>query len=67
MYLRLDRALATQEWIDHFKDMRVHHLVESTSGHFVLLISNSFAPEKPQKIFQFEAMWTRRDECRDII
>lgn len=41
MYLRLDHALATQEWIDHFKDMRVHHLVESTSDHRALLITNS--------------------------
>ena len=56
-----------QEWIDHYKDMRVHHLVESTSDHVTLLISDSFALKKPQRRFQFEAMWTRREECRDII
>lgn len=67
MYLRLDRALATQEWINHYKDVRMHHQVESTSDHFTLLISDSFALEKLEKIFQFKAMWTRKDECRDII
>ena len=68
MYLRLDHALATQEWIDHFKDMRVHHLVESTNNHYALLITDSITSQSPQKRrFQFEAMWTRRDECRDII
>ncbi|XP_023912492.1 uncharacterized protein LOC112024084 [Quercus suber] len=65
--LRLDRALATQDWINHYKDIRVHHLVASTSDHVALLISDSFALNKPQRRFQFEAMWTRRDECRDII
>ncbi|XP_065629278.1 uncharacterized protein LOC136067411 [Quercus suber] len=47
--------------------MRVHHLVASTIDHVALLISDSFALNKPQRRFQFEAMWTRRDECRDII
>ena len=65
--LRLDRALAMQDWINHYKDMRVHHLVASTSDHVALLISDSFALNKPQRRFQFEAMWTRRDDCRNII
>ena len=26
--LRLDRALATSEWLEYFKDPRVHHLVD---------------------------------------
>ena len=47
--------------------MRVHHLVESSSDHVALSISDSFALKKPQRRFQFEAMWTRREECRDII
>ncbi|XP_023912817.1 uncharacterized protein LOC112024413 [Quercus suber] len=68
MYLRLDRALVTQEWIDHYKNMRVHHLVESASDLCVLLIIDSIVPQSPRKRrFQFEAMWMRRDECGDII
>ena len=49
MYLRLDRALVTQEWIDHYKDMKVHHLVESTSDHYTLLITDSIASQSPRK------------------
>ena len=68
MYLRLDRALVTKEWCDHHKDMRVHHLVESASDHCALLITDSSVSQRPPKRrFQFEAMWTRRDDCRDII
>ena len=68
MYLRLDPALVTLDWVDHYKDVRVHHLVESVSDHCALLITNSIVSQSPQKRrFQFEAMWTRRDECRDII
>ena len=68
MYLRLDRALVTLEWIDNFRDMRVHHLMESASDHCALLITDLFVPQSPRKRrFQFEAMWTRREDCRDVI
>ena len=40
MYLRLDQALATPDWVDHYKDIKVHHLVESTSDHCALPISD---------------------------
>ena len=46
----------------------MHHLVDSTSDHCALLITDSIASQSPRKKrFQFEAMWTRKDECRDII
>ena len=47
IYLRLDRALVTQEWINHYKDMRVHHLVESASDHCALLIIDSIVLQSP--------------------
>ena len=48
--------------------MRVHHLVESASDHCAFLIMDSCVSHWPRKRrFQFEAMWTRRDDCRDII
>ena len=39
--LRLDRALATLEWIEKFDGMRVYHLVDSTSDHCTLLLTVS--------------------------
>ena len=68
MFLRLDRALATLEWIDHYKDIKVHNLVESTSNHCALLIFDATIQKHPnRRRFQFEAMWTKREECKDII
>ena len=46
MYLRLDRALATPDWVDHYKDVKVHHLVESTSDHYALLITVATVVQK---------------------
>ena len=47
IYLRLDRALVTQEWINHYKDIRVHHLVKSASDHCALLIIDSIVLQSP--------------------
>ena len=69
LYLRLDRALATPEWVDHYKNIKVYHLVESTSDHCALLISDDIVVQKHpnRRRFQFEAMWARREECKNII
>lgn len=68
MYLRLDRGLATIEWIDYFKETRVHHIVDSTFDHCALLVTDSFTPQLPKKRrFHFEAMWTKMEDCRNII
>ena len=41
--LRLDRALATPEWSARFERMKVYHLVDSTSDHCALLVTDSRA------------------------
>lgn len=66
--LRLDRIFATPEWTTKFRDMKVHHLVDSTFDLYALLIMDPLTKRQPrQKRFQFEAMWTKRDDCRAII
>ena len=66
--LRLERALATSEWLEHFKDLRVHHLVDSNSDHCILLTTSSHFPVcKQKRRFHFEAMWVKREDCREII
>ena len=70
MYLRLDRALATLDLVDHYKEVKVHHLVESTSDHCALLITDANVVQKypNRRRFLVEAMWTRsEEECKDII
>ena len=44
VYLRLDQAFATDEWIRQFKGIRVLHLVDSTSYHYALLITDKITP-----------------------
>ena len=68
VYLRLDRAFATSDWIDKFGEVRVNHLVDSTSDHCALFIADPRAPKQPRvRHFHFEAMWTKNEACTNII
>ena len=68
VYLWLDKAFANSEWLSLFKDARVHHLVESTSNHFLLRITDSCSlPPTRKRRFHFEAMWAKREDCQEII
>ena len=68
IYLRLDRAFANSKWKEKFGGMKAHHLVDSTSDHSALLISNSTTQHQSRaKRFHFEAMWTKNAECKTII
>ena len=44
--LRLDRAFANSEWARKFNEMRVYHLVDSTSDHSALHLTVS----PPQRV-----------------
>ena len=67
VYLRLDKSLATPGWIKHFSNIRVQHLEETTSDHCPLLAdSNSFQKCGKCRFF-FEAIWTRRADCKELI
>ena len=66
--LRLDRALATTGWITNFGVTKVHHLTNSTSDHCALLLANPSKIHQPRgKHFHFEAMWTKREDCKLVI
>ena len=61
VYLRLDRALATNDWINHFNGTRVLHLVDSTSDYCALLIADSLAVQPSRKRrFHFKEMWKKK-------
>lgn len=49
VYLRLDQAFATNNWINLFNGTRVLHLVDLTSDHCALLISDTIALHPPRK------------------
>ncbi|XP_075655081.1 uncharacterized protein LOC142625281 [Castanea sativa] len=64
----LDRAFATSDWLEYFKSPKVHQLVESTSNHYILTITNSPLPtRKSKRRLHFEAMWVKREDCRKVI
>ena len=66
--MRLDRAFATLDWIEHFSNVRVQHLDETTSDHCPLLLADSVSFQKRGKRrFFFEAIWTRRANCKELI
>lgn len=60
--------LATPAWIGKFEGVRVYHLVDSTSDHYALLLTDS-PPQRPSnaKCFHFKALWTKNEECKEII
>ena len=67
-YLKLDRAFATIDWIDKFSEVKINHLVDSTSDHCALYVADPKAPKQSNtRRFHFEAMWASNDECKNII
>ncbi|XP_050241059.1 uncharacterized protein LOC126689950 [Quercus robur] len=67
--IRLDRMVATEEWMDLFPEVRVRHVAMSVSDHCMLMLT--LKHKQPQrrgmKCFFFEAMWTREERCREIV
>ena len=46
----------------------MYHLVESTFDHCILTITDSPPPaRKSKRRFHFEAMWVKREDCREVI
>ena len=68
VYLRLDRALATQDWLEHFPRVRVQHLEDTTSDHCPILLTNSNNTHgRGKRRFFFEAIWAKRSDCKELI
>ncbi|KAL7129060.1 hypothetical protein ABFS83_13G037900 [Erythranthe nasuta] len=68
---RLDRVCATNGWMNLFPNALVHHFKFAGSDHIPLFFNTlregpttSGSRGRP---FRFEAMWTRREDCEDII
>ena len=68
IHLKLDRAFANSEWINHFNNIRVHHFTKSTSDHCLLRFSDSCSlPLTKKRCFHFETMWAKREDYKEII
>ena len=70
VWIRLDRGMATIEWILRFPTSRIHHLDAFHSNHKpILLCSGSELRRfyRKGRTFQFEAMWLKDNSCDKVI
>jgi len=65
---KLDKAVATTNWVARFPATKVLHLECRSSDHKPLLILPMGVPKKKRrKPWRFEQMWLEDDGCRDIV
>ena len=66
--LRLDRAVATNGWIEIFQVSNVVHLLPHASDHIPIAIQVQKFRQKHRKAdFKFEESWLLWDECEDRV
>ena len=69
-WIRLDRGVATNPWIQMFPSTRVHHISSSFSDHSPLWICTDDENARfyrERKPFKFEAVWMRDEGCVAVI
>ncbi|XP_030930759.1 uncharacterized protein LOC115956561 [Quercus lobata] len=70
IWVQLDRALTSTDWILKFLSSCLHHLQGLSFDHKPLwLASNDVNTHfyRAQKPFQFEAIWLKDDHCEDVV
>ena len=64
---RLDREVATMEWIEKFPATKVMHLECGSSDHKPILIYLNGIPKIRQKPWRFEHIWLTEEGCKEAI
>ncbi len=66
---RLDRMVASMEWINMFEGAKVVHLAKLSSDHCPLMLEFPQVLErvKGHRVFCFEAMWVKDEQSKDIV
>jgi exonuclease III len=66
---RLDRMMASSSWIEEFVGAVVTHLAVQKSDHcpLILDIPDGLRVQRRKKIFRFEAMWVKDEQCRGVV
>ena len=70
IWVRLDRALASVDWILKFPSCRLHHLQGLSFDHKPLWLASDDVNThfyQAQKRFRFEAMWLKDDRCENLV
>lgn len=67
---RLDRVLASADWSLQYSHAAVDHLVSRGSDHYPIMVClEKILPggeTKKQKMFRFEAMWAKENDCEAV-
>ncbi|XP_075655225.1 uncharacterized protein LOC142625458 [Castanea sativa] len=66
---RLDRGLATVDWIDRFPSAKLYHHTSSASDYCPLYLQfkEKRKVKRYGKKFKFEAMWLKNSNCEDVV
>ncbi|CAL1367491.1 unnamed protein product [Linum trigynum] len=64
---RLDRALCSQSWLDHFPDTLVKHFTDQGSDHRALLLSDKPYVRSCRPLFLFDARWADNPEVKAMV
>ncbi|KAM1585182.1 hypothetical protein ACFX1Z_038078 [Malus domestica] len=64
---RIDRGLCNQLWQNIWLNTLVNHAAVVGSDHCPILISCEPNQRRGRKMFHFEAMWAKEEECRSIV
>ncbi|XP_075654591.1 uncharacterized protein LOC142624738 [Castanea sativa] len=70
VWVRLDRAVATVEWMLKFPTTRLHHLLGLSSDHKSIWLASDDPHKRfsrAQKPFRFEAMWLNDKRCEGVV
>jgi hypothetical protein len=65
---RLDRALATSEWLSKFPNVKLINLLSSHSDHSPILLHCTPVIKQHYKYeFKFENSWLREDDIGEVV
>ncbi|XP_065633926.1 uncharacterized protein LOC136069391 [Quercus suber] len=65
---KLDRGLATNDWLMKFLGVRIQHLSSNSSNHSPLwIIPDGLEVASVPKLFRFEEMWLLDPGCSNVV
>lgn len=70
VWVRLDRVVASPEWVLKFPTVRLHHLSGFSSDYKpIWLCSNDIRRRffRPNRPFTFDAMWIKDEHCEGVV
>lgn len=63
----IDRALATNEWVQGYQQAVVKNVVLEGSDHAMLVLSTKVDQPKRNKRFMYDPRWNQRDQCNEVV